>query len=73
MSKPKLLDQRRNTIQVKHYSMRIEEAYVHGSNDLSFSTESVTHYTWEKTKSVNFFHILLLRERYLLLLKMTYS
>ena len=29
MSKPKLLDQVRDAIRVKHYSMRTEEAYVH--------------------------------------------
>ena len=29
MDKPKILDQVRDAIRVKHYSMRTEEAYVH--------------------------------------------
>ncbi|KAB2832909.1 MAG: hypothetical protein F9K48_09550 [Candidatus Brocadia sp.] len=69
MPKPKLLDQVRDAIRVKHYSMRTEEAYVHWIKRFIFFHEKGIHYRWEKLKSASFFPILLLRERCLLLLR----
>jgi len=48
MPKPKLLDQVRDVIRVKHYSMRTEEAYVHWIKrciffkDIDFSYNQIT-------------------------------
>lgn len=45
--KPRLLDRVREQIQLRHYSMRTEHAYVHGSADISSFTTSAIRRRWK--------------------------
>jgi hypothetical protein len=52
--KPKLLDEVRNTLRTKHYSMETEEAYIHGIKKYIFFTINVTPKRWVIRRSMNF-------------------
>ncbi len=43
MSKPKLLDQVRETIKLKHFSIRTEETYIHWIKRLFFFIKNAIH------------------------------
>ena len=49
-NKPKLLDQVRNVIRIKHYSIRTEQAYLDWIKRFIFSIANVTLLKWRKRK-----------------------
>ena len=55
VQQPKLLDQVRGAIGMRHYSPKTEDSYVIGSNGSSFSTTNGTRPRWAKKRLRNSF------------------